>query len=109
MAVTILIPTALRQFTDNLSEIEVEASSVRKSLERLKEAYPDLEKHIFSPDGALRNFVNVYVNEDDIRQKDGIDTALKDKDVVLLIPSIAGGIDSKDVPLRTFTRRDNKI
>lgn len=99
MAVTILIPTALRQFTQNFSEVEVEASDVGEALGRLKERYPDLEKHIFADNGALRNFVNVYVNEDDIRQKEGVKTALKSGDAIMLIPSIAGGTDLKDEPL----------
>jgi len=99
MAVTILIPTALRQFTQNFSEVEVEAASVGEALGKLKELYPDLEKHIFDEHENLRSFVNVYVNEDDIRQKEGVKTALKDGDTVILIPSIAGGTNLKDEPL----------
>lgn len=95
MAVTILIPTALRQFTQNFSEVEIEASSVEEALKKLKELYPDLEKHIFADDNTLRNFVNVYVNEDDIRQKEGIKTAVKNGDTIMLIPSIAGGTEDK--------------
>ncbi|MDR1614190.1 MAG: molybdopterin-synthase adenylyltransferase MoeB [Campylobacteraceae bacterium] len=99
MAVTVLIPTALRQFTQNFSEVEIEASSVEEALKKLKEIYPDLEKHIFADNNTLRSFVNVYVNEDDIRQKDGIKTAVKSGDTIMLIPSIAGGTDLKDEPL----------
>jgi len=99
MAVTILIPTALRQFTQSFSEVGVEAKSVRDALKKLKELYPDLEKHIFTDGENLRSFVNVYVNEDDIRQKSGIETPVKDGDTIILIPSIAGGTNSKDEPL----------
>jgi adenylyltransferase/sulfurtransferase len=99
VAVTVLIPTALRQFTQNFSEVEIEASNVGEALKKLKEIYPDLEKHIFADDNTLRNFVNVYVNEDDIRQKEGIKTAVKNGDTIMLIPSIAGGTNLKDEPL----------
>ncbi|MDR2342686.1 MAG: molybdopterin-synthase adenylyltransferase MoeB [Campylobacteraceae bacterium] len=105
MAVTILIPTALRQFTQNFSEVEVEALSVEEALGKLKGLYPDLKKHIFADDNTLRNFVNVYVNEDDIRQKDGIKTTVKEGDTIMLIPSIAGGTDLKDEPL-SFSKEE---
>jgi sulfur-carrier protein adenylyltransferase/sulfurtransferase len=91
MSVTIAIPTALRQFTDGQSEISVEASTVQDALVQLTTTYLDLQKHLFIDGTTLRSFVNVYVNEDNIRQKNGLDTSLKDGDTVLLIPSIAGG------------------
>ena len=93
MAVTILIPTALRLFTDNLSEIEVENSNiVIEALESLVTEYSDLRRHLFTEDGALRSFVNVYIGEDDIRELNGLNTALKDGQTLILVPSIAGGV-----------------
>ena len=91
MAVTLLIPTALRQFTDGNSEVNVEAATVKEALDALSVRYVDLKKHLFNEAGNLRSFVNVYVNEDDIRQKSGLDTAVKADDTVMLVPSIAGG------------------
>jgi MoaD family protein len=91
MAISVLIPTALRQFTDGQSEIEVDAATVQGALDALTARFVDLKKHLFNEAGTLRSFVNVYVNEDDIRQKQGVDTALKDGDTVMLVPSIAGG------------------
>ena len=93
MAVTILIPTALRLFTDNLSEIEVENSeTVNQALEGLITKYSDLKRHLFTEDGTLRSFVNVYIGEDDIRELNGTDTAVKDGETLILVPSIAGGV-----------------
>lgn len=93
MSVNILIPTALRQFTDNLSEIEVENSkTVKEALESLVTKYADLKRHLFTEDGTLRSFVNVYIGEEDIRQLNGVDTVLKDDETLILVPSIAGGV-----------------
>lgn len=93
MAVTILIPTALRLFTDNLSEIEVQNSkTVTEALEILVTEYSDLKRHLFTEEGTLRGFVNIYIGEDDIRDLNGLSTALKDGDTLILIPSIAGGV-----------------
>jgi molybdopterin converting factor small subunit len=93
MAVTILIPTALRLFTDNLSEIEIQNSkTVTEALEALVTEYSDLKRHLFTEEGTLRGFVNIYVGEDDIRELNGLDTALKDGETLILIPSIAGGV-----------------
>lgn len=92
MSVAILIPTALRQFTDGLSEVNVEAKSVREALEKLSETYVDLQKHLFTDKKSLRSFINVYIGEDDIRQKDGLETVLGENDTLMLVPSIAGGM-----------------
>ena len=93
MSVTILIPTALRLFTDNLSEIEVENSeTVNQALDGLVTKYGDLKRHLFTEEGTLRSFVNVYIGEDDIRELNGIDTAVKDGETLILVPSIAGGV-----------------
>jgi len=92
MAISILIPTALRQFTDGLSEVNVEATTVREALDKLTETYVDLQKHLFTEKNTLRSFVNVYVGEDDIRQKEGLATTLGENDTIMLVPSIAGGM-----------------
>ena len=89
---TILIPTPLRSFTGQQSTVEVDAPNVSDALKKLTEVHPALQQHLFTPDGKLRSFVNVYVNDDDIRdlpQKD--QTALQPTDELSIIPSIAGG------------------
>jgi len=91
MSISILIPTALRQFTDDLSEVNCEAKTVKEALDELTNKYIDLKKHLFTDSSSLRSFVNVYVNEVDIRQKNGLETEITDNDVIMLVPSIAGG------------------
>jgi molybdopterin/thiamine biosynthesis adenylyltransferase/rhodanese-related sulfurtransferase/molybdopterin converting factor small subunit len=97
MAVTIIIPTALRQFAGGLSEIEVEAQTAGEALERLTtERAPQLRRHLYTDENRLRNFVNVYVNDEDIRHAEGPATPLKDGDSVMIVPSIAGGAATED-------------
>jgi len=91
MPVTILIPTPLRQYTGKKESVVVEAKTVGEALQNLTAEYSDLRRHLFNDDGKLRNFVNVYLGDEDIRflQKD--QTPLSDKDVLSIVPSIAGG------------------
>lgn len=91
MPVKVMIPTPLRPYTENKDSVEVEGQTVDEILSNLALKYPQLKRHLFSEDGRLRNFVNVYVNEEDIRYLDGGDTKIKEGDVVSIIPAIAGG------------------
>lgn len=91
MPVTITIPTPLRQFAAGQSEIEVEASTAGEALDQLTSVHAELRKHLFNDQNALRNFVNVYVNDEDIRHTDGPNTPVKEGDTILIVPSIAGG------------------
>jgi sulfur-carrier protein adenylyltransferase/sulfurtransferase len=92
MAVTVFIPTALRQFAGGKSEVEVEAGTVGDVLDRLTGEYAELRRHLYGEQNALRNFVNVYVNDEDIRAAQRLDTPVKDGDTVSIIPAIAGGV-----------------
>lgn len=85
------VPTPLRPYTEGQKEIEVEADTVGGALHSLAETYPGLEKHLFDDEGKLRSYVNVFVNEDDVRGLDGEDTPLGADDQVTIVPSIAGG------------------
>ena len=91
MAVTIVIPTPLRQFAGGSSEIEVEAATAGEALEKLTTEYAELRKHLYNDQNNLRNFVNVYVGDEDIRDLDGLQTELKSGNEILIVPSIAGG------------------
>lgn len=91
MAVTIVIPTPLRQFAGGKSEIEVEAATTGEALEKLTAQFADLKKHLYSDGGSLRNFINVYVGDEDIRDLDNLETEVKNGDEILIVPSIAGG------------------
>lgn len=88
----ILIPTPLRQYAGGADSVEISASTAGELLTKLTDAHPDLRKQIFNDEGKLRSFVNVYVNDDDIRYLDRNETAVKDGDTVSIVPSIAGGI-----------------
>ncbi|MCA1564435.1 MAG: molybdopterin-synthase adenylyltransferase MoeB [Acidobacteria bacterium] len=91
MAITISIPTALRQYAGGNAEIEVEARTVGEALERLTTTHAGLRQHLYHERGTLRNFVNVYVNDEDVRHAQGMETPVKDGDSILIIPAIAGG------------------
>jgi MoaD family protein len=91
MAVEILIPTALRQYTENQDSVKLSAQNVGDLLDNLMQKFPNMKKHLSSEDGKIRNFVNVYVNDDDIRYLENSETQLKEGDVISIIPSVAGG------------------
>ena len=90
MAVKVMIPTPLRQFTGKQSSIECNAATVGEALGALTSTYSDLKKHLFTDEGRIRSFVNVYVNDEDIRFLEK-NYKFKDGDEVTLVPSIAGG------------------
>ena len=92
MAVTISIPTALRQYAEGQSSVSLDAETVGALLQGLVERYPALGKNLYSEGGKLRSFVNVYVGDEDIRYLDGEETLLKDGEMVSIIPAIAGGL-----------------
>jgi len=99
MSVTINIPTALRQFTGGNSRIEVEAATAGEALDRLTSLHSELRRHLYDDKNALRSFVNVYVNDEDVRHQSGGDTPLKAGDTVMIVPSIAGGVSTEtEVP-----------
>ena len=96
MPVTIIIPTALRQYAGGSSEIEVEAGTAGQALDHLTATHTELRKHLYNDQNALRNFVNVYVNDEDIRHREGVETPVKDGDMIMIVPSIAGGAMTQD-------------
>ena len=91
MAHRILIPTPLRPFAGKQEVVEVEGSTVGDVLQRLVGQYGDLRRHLYNDDGKLRSFVNIYVNDEDIRHLDREQTALSPGDTISIVPSVAGG------------------
>ncbi|MGD0437017.1 MAG: molybdopterin-synthase adenylyltransferase MoeB [Bryobacteraceae bacterium] len=87
----ILIPTPLRQFAGKHDSVELPGATVGEVLKSLTTEYADLRRHLYNDEGKLRSFVNVYVNDDDIRYLNKEATPLKDGDTVSIVPSIAGG------------------
>jgi molybdopterin converting factor small subunit len=96
MAITVQIPTALRKLTEGSQSIDLAAAgSLADLLDQLSERFPQVSRHLRDDRGALRRFVNVYVNDEDIRFLGGADYRFREGDVVLLVPSIAGGYAAK--------------
>ncbi|MFX1251870.1 MAG: MoaD/ThiS family protein [Promethearchaeota archaeon] len=89
--ITIKIPTPLRAFTDNQKTVAVKGTNVGEALLALVNTYPKLKKHLYNETGELRNYVNIYLNDEDIRYLGKEDSVLQNGDVLSIIPSIAGG------------------
>ncbi len=91
MATRIIIPTALRQYTDGHEVVEVSAHNVGEALTKLVERYPSLKKNLYTDDGKLRSFVNVYKGDSNIKDLNGLETDVRLGDELMIVPSIAGG------------------
>ena len=88
---TLKIPTPLRSYTNGQAEVAVRGANVAQAMEHLIEKYPTLKPHLYSGDGNLRPFVNLFVGENNIKDLQGLETPLDEGTRVILIPSIAGG------------------
>jgi adenylyltransferase/sulfurtransferase len=91
MALRVLLPTALRHLVGNQEEVQLTGSTVAEVMSDLVTKFPELKKHLFNAEGKLRNFVNVYVNDEDVRYLQDDKTSVKESDIVSIVPSIAGG------------------
>ena len=91
MPVNVNIPAALRQYTQNRSELQVDASTVREALQKLDALFPGLKAFILDESAGLRRYVNIFVNGKDIRAGEGVTTKLKEGDQVRIVPAVAGG------------------
>ena len=91
MPVTVRIPTPLRQVTKGNAEVQAKAGTIDDVVADLERQFPGLRERLVDDSGELRRFINIYVNEEDIRFMDGRKTALKDGDAVSIVPAIAGG------------------
>jgi adenylyltransferase/sulfurtransferase len=87
----ILIPTPLRQFADKLDTVEADGATVGEVLATLTTRFPNLKKQLYNDEGKLRSFVNVYLNDDDIRYLNKDATPVAETDTLSIVPSIAGG------------------
>ncbi len=91
MAVKVRIPAPLQSLTGGAAEVEAQGRTVREVIEDLERKYHGIKARLCDDAGELRRFVNIYVNDQDIRFQQGLDTELKDNDEVSIIPAIAGG------------------
>jgi molybdopterin converting factor small subunit len=89
---TIHIPTPLRQYVGKQSAVKVQGTTVAEAMDALVSQHPELRRHLYTDEGKLRSFVNLYVNDEDIRYLQKEATAVKDGDNISIVPSIAGGL-----------------
>ena len=88
---TIKVPPVLRQQTDGEAEVSVGGDTVGDTLRSLADRYPSTKDQLFSPEGDLNRYVNVYLNDEDVRVLDGLETGVSDSDTVVILPAMAGG------------------
>jgi MoaD family protein len=91
MSIRIKIPTALRRLTGNQTWIEVEAATIGEAVQKLTEMNGELKSQLMTDQGRLRNFVRIFLNDDDVATLEGMDTELSEGDEVMIVPAIAGG------------------
>lgn len=91
MRVKILIPTPLRAYVGHQSSVDVDGQTVGEAVADLVRRHEGIRKHLLDGNGEVRSFVNVYVNEEDIRHLTGASTRLSERDVITIVPSVAGG------------------
>lgn len=91
MSVSVRVPTILRPYTKGVSEVSAEGTTLTEVLDSLDASYPGIKGRVLDESGELRRFVNVYVDDDDVRFADGLQTAIKDGGQVSIIPAVAGG------------------
>lgn len=87
----IQIPTPLRQYSGKQASVDVKGGTVAEALSSLVTQHPDLRRHLYTDDGKLRAFVNIYLNDEDVRYLQKEATAVKESDTISIVPSIAGG------------------
>src|SRR6185295_2596516 len=109
MSVKILVPTALRNFTGGTDAVAVDGSTVDGALGALVDKHPTLKKHLYSDEGSLRHFVNIYVNDEDMRYLEKCATPLKSGDVVSIVPSIAGGVSVVEEAARSVELDNDEV
>ena len=91
MAVTIKLPTILRKFAGNEARVSAEGATLAEVLKDLESRYPGITKNVIADDGGLHQFINVYVNEEDVRYLGSLETVVNEGDVVSILPAVAGG------------------
>jgi MoaD family protein len=91
MTVPVTIPTPLRGYAEGQKTVSVEGATVGEALNALTRQYPSLRQHLFAEDGNLRSFVNVYLNDEDVRYLKYVETPLQENDTLAIVPSVAGG------------------
>ena len=91
MGVLVRIPTPLRRMTGGVNQVDLDVVDLSQMIDRLESDYPGFKERLLDEEGELRYFVNIYVNGEDIRFDDGLNTAIKSGDEVSIVPAVAGG------------------
>lgn len=91
MTITIWVPTALRAYCGGASDLTLSAPTVGAALERLEAEHPSLYRNVCDETGAVRRHINLFVNTDHVRDRDGLETKLSSGDVILIVPAVSGG------------------
>jgi MoaD family protein len=91
VSVSVRVPTILRPYTQGASEVSVEGATLSEVLESLDSSYPGIKGRVLDESGELRRFVNIYVDNDDVRFSEGLQTPIKDGGQISIIPAVAGG------------------
>jgi len=92
MPVTVRVPGPLRRLTEGKPEVEVKGSTVSEALRDLNQRYPGFNDRLYDGDGQLRQFINIYLNDADIRFEKGLDTPVRENDDLSIVPAVAGGL-----------------
>ena len=95
MSVIIEIPSALKPYVKNQDQVEVSGNSIEEVFEALCNDYNDIKKNLFDEDGNFRSFINIYINDNDIRYANGVKSVVMDGDSIQIVPSLAGGCLNK--------------
>lgn len=96
---TVIIPTPLRKFTNNASKLSINANSISELLVTLTKDFPALQKHLLDASGKVPSFINIFVDDDDIRNLEQEQTVIKEHTTVSIVPAIAGGVGSSEIRL----------
>lgn len=91
MAIKVRIPSQLKSLTKNSKEIVLEASNILELIDNMENDFPGIKKRLMDNEGKIRRFINVFVNDEDIRFEDNLKTKIKDGDTVSIVPAISGG------------------
>ncbi len=91
MGVLVRVPTPLRRLTNNQDKVEVEASTIGEFIDSMESDYPGFKERVMDESGQLRYFVNIYLNGEDVRFLQGVDTATQSGDEISIVPAVAGG------------------
>lgn len=85
------IPTPWRTYTNGQAEVELPGTTAGEVMQSLAESYPALRPHLYSPKGELRQYVNLFIDGENIKSRQGLDTPVKPEDTIMLVPAVAGG------------------